>query len=123
MFVPLSVDQSLRPYLPELARFQNTQELEQSRLYQQLKPNLERVLSHVWHEELVGQHAAPYSVSVLAWNIERGIRLDGLIHFLRVHPLLQSADVLLLSELDWGMARTGNRFVAQEIATSLRMNY
>jgi endonuclease/exonuclease/phosphatase family metal-dependent hydrolase len=59
----------------------------------------------------------------VAWNIERGLRLEAIIRFLQQHPWLRSADVLLLSELDWGMARTGNRFVAREIAASLGMSY
>src|SRR5262249_18232053 len=32
-------------------------------------------------------------------------------------------DVLMLSEVDFGMARTRNRFVARDIAEALRMNY
>src|SRR5262245_30219590 len=123
MFVPLSFDHSLRPFLPELARFQNTQELEQSKLYQKLKPSLEQILSQVWHEDLAKPPALSSTISAVAWNIERGIRFEGLIQCLREHPLLHSADVLLLSELDWGMARTGNRFVAREIAACLEMNY
>jgi endonuclease/exonuclease/phosphatase family metal-dependent hydrolase len=123
MFVPLSLDHSFRPFLPELARFQTTQELEQSQLYQKLKPKIERVLTNVWHEELANSPVRSETVSVVAWNIERGMRLDGVIRCLRDHILLKSADVLLLSELDWGMARTGNRFVAREIATSLHLNY
>jgi endonuclease/exonuclease/phosphatase family metal-dependent hydrolase len=59
----------------------------------------------------------------VAWNIERGLRLDGIVHFLKEHPLLANADLLLLSELDWGMARTGNRFVARDMAAALGMNY
>jgi hypothetical protein len=31
--------------------------------------------------------------------------------------------VLLLTELDWGMARSANRLVARELAAALRMNY
>jgi endonuclease/exonuclease/phosphatase family metal-dependent hydrolase len=124
MFVPLSFDQSFRPYLQELARFENTKDLETSTLYRKLKPNLERILSHVWYEELVT--ATPPSgrgVKAVAWNIERGIRTDAICRFLQDHQDLRGADVLLLSELDWGMARTENRFVVRDIAGSLNMNY
>ena len=31
--------------------------------------------------------------------------------------------MLLLTELDYGMARTGNRFVARELARALKLNY
>ncbi|MGH9818643.1 MAG: endonuclease/exonuclease/phosphatase family protein, partial [Pyrinomonadaceae bacterium] len=63
------------------------------------------------------------SVSTLAWNIERGIQLDGIINALKNHEQLKNKDLLLLTELDYGMARSGNRFVAQEIAEALHMNY
>jgi len=42
---------------------------------------------------------------------------------LKDHPTLRAADVLLLSELDWGMARSRNRFVARDIAQALGMNF
>src|SRR5207248_1444981 len=62
-------------------------------------------------------------IKAVAWNIERGICLDSVVRFLQQRDSLSSADVLLLSELDWGMARTGNRFVAREIAAALGMSY
>jgi endonuclease/exonuclease/phosphatase family metal-dependent hydrolase len=60
---------------------------------------------------------------VVAWNIERGRELDGQIEALATHPYLRDAGVLLLSELDVGMARSGNRDVPAEIARALRMQY
>src|SRR5262245_46059908 len=124
MFVPLAFEQSLRPYLQELARFETMQELERSSVYRKLKPDIDRVLNHVWHEDFASPSAATGNLMhAVAWNIERGIHLHGIIRFLQEHPSLGQADVLLLSELDWGMARTENRFVAQEVASTLRMNY
>src|SRR5438094_4594546 len=108
----------LVPLLKDLARFESTKELERSTLYRQLKPDIESALSRLWHEELAP--CVPIesdTVRAVAWNIERGIRLEGIIELLQEHPALANADVLLLSELDWGMARTGNRFVAREIAS------
>src|SRR5262249_53393847 len=90
-----------------------------------LKPEIDRILSHVWTGEMSftesGRSNEP--IRVVAWNIERGIRLDDVIRTLQEHPALAEAGVLLLSELDWGMARTDNRFVAHEIGSSLKMNY
>lgn len=63
------------------------------------------------------------SVSALAWNIERGIQLEGIIDALKGHEGLRNKDLLLLTELDHGMARSGNRFVAREIAEALKLNY
>jgi endonuclease/exonuclease/phosphatase family metal-dependent hydrolase len=124
MFVPLAFDQSFRPFLNDLARFGSTRELEGSALYRKLRPEFERVLSHVWCEQLAPVlQGGGDSIRAVAWNIERGIHQDDIIGFLQSHSALAQADLLLLSELDWGMARTGNRFVAREIAASLGMNY
>ena len=57
----------------------------------------------------------------VAWNIERGSQLDGQIEVFREHPYLKSADVLLLTESDVGMARSANRDVAQTLARELGM--
>src|SRR5262249_6639656 len=87
-------------------------------------PDIDRVLGKVWQEDFAGPVATGgKSLRAVAWNIERGIRLDGVIRFFQEHPSLANADVLLLSELDWGMARTQNRFVARELASALRINY
>jgi endonuclease/exonuclease/phosphatase family metal-dependent hydrolase len=62
-------------------------------------------------------------INVTAWNIERGKRLEGVVSVLNTHPQIKDSDLLLLTELDYGMARTSNRFVAREIAQELMMNY
>ena len=62
-------------------------------------------------------------IRATAWNIERGKRLPSIVRVLREHPVLRASDVLLLTELDYGMARTENRFVARELAEALAMNY
>src|SRR5262245_44849300 len=124
MFLPLAFDQTVRPFLQELARFETIEQLERSGLYRKLKPDIDRVLTHVWVEQFAPKtEPANDSIRVLAWNIERGIRLDGVIGVLCGNPSLRDADILLLSELDWGMARTQNRFVVREIASALDMNY
>src|SRR5262245_61402727 len=124
MSLPLPLETAFRPFLGDLARFDSTRELEDSQLYRKLRAEIERVLSHVWCEDLAPPRPpAGSAIRAVAWNIERGIRLDEVIGLLRGHRALANADVLLLSELDWGMARTGNRFVAQEIGSALRLNY
>ena len=124
MSVRLTFDQSFRPFLLELARFETTRELEQSSIYGKLRPDIDRVLNNVWHEEFAdGATATREAVRAVAWNIERGNRVGAVVDHLAQHPELRDADVVLLSELDWGMARTANRFVVHEIASALRMNY
>lgn len=121
------LEHGLRPYFPALARFSSTRELRASALYAQLRPTIERVLASIAQEECAPASYLPASSSrsaqVTAWNIERGLRLDGIIRALGEHPALKESDVLLLTELDYGMARSGNRFVARELARALKLNY
>jgi endonuclease/exonuclease/phosphatase family metal-dependent hydrolase len=123
------LDHALTPHFPALAKFDSTKTLAASSLYRQLRPEIERVLGHVVEGDFAGAEArtraaaCAASVRATAWNIERGKRLESIIRVLREHPVLRASDVLLLTELDYGMARTGNADVAREIARSLGMNY
>jgi endonuclease/exonuclease/phosphatase family metal-dependent hydrolase len=123
------LDHELKPFFPALARFDSTKALEASALYAKLRPEVERVLGSVAVENFSSTQPAALSSALAgplratAWNIERGIRLDSIICVLKEHPALSQSDLLLLTELDYGMARTGNRFVAREIASALGLNY
>ncbi|HEX8190053.1 MAG TPA: endonuclease/exonuclease/phosphatase family protein, partial [Pyrinomonadaceae bacterium] len=110
----------------ELARFHSTKALEASGLYARLRPEVERVLGGVERGDFrPGGEAPPDSgaVRATAWNIERGIKLDEIVRVLRGHEVMGRSDVLLLTELDHGMARSGNRHVAREMAEALGMSY
>lgn len=61
----------------------------------------------------------PSTVRVAAFNAERGTHFEPICELLKV----AAADVLLLTEVDWGMARSGNRHVARDFADALAMNY
>jgi endonuclease/exonuclease/phosphatase family metal-dependent hydrolase len=86
------------------------------------------------------------SLRVVMWNIERGFTLDQLkllftdtkaflkdqaqsgerIHVNRLLEqidALQSADVVVMNELDWGMKRTDYRAVVRELGEALNMNW
>jgi len=67
--------------------------------------------------------AVPTSLRVAAFNAERGTHFDAIVTLLRDHPRLRGADIVLLSEVDWGMARSANRHVARELAAGLGMAY
>jgi endonuclease/exonuclease/phosphatase family metal-dependent hydrolase len=123
---PLAHD--LGPHFRELARFHSTKALEASPLYARLRPEVERVLDGVDRGDfrrVGGETVAPDAgaVRATAWNIERGIRLDEIVRVLGRHEVMRGSDVLLLTELDYGMARSGNRHVAREIAEGLGMAY
>lgn len=123
------LDHDLRQYFPELLKFGSTPEMEASEIWKKIRPEVERILKAVLVQSA---GFSPYerdrsrtlnSISALAWNIERGIQLDGVIDALKNRDRLKDKDLLLLTELDYGMARSGNRFVAQEIAAALNLNY
>ncbi len=92
------------------------------------------------------------SLRLVEWNIERGIELEKIKQLLtdkqgflkEVHSeaagntnpekatdevlrqqmdVLQSADVLVLNEVDWGMKRSDYRAVVKELADALKMNW
>jgi endonuclease/exonuclease/phosphatase family metal-dependent hydrolase len=63
------------------------------------------------------------SFRAVTWNIERGNHLDAILAFLAQEPRITGADALLLNEVDIGMARSGNRNVAAELAERLGFEY
>src|SRR5258708_30498161 len=92
------------------------------------------------------------SLRLVEWNIERGIEFDKIKRALtdtqgfisEVHSeaagntnaekatdqvlraqldVLQSADVLILNEVDWGMKRSDYRAVVKDLADALKMNW
>jgi endonuclease/exonuclease/phosphatase family metal-dependent hydrolase len=111
----------------ELARFGSTKELEASPLYARLRPEVERVLGGVERGDFTRGRAADRAgagaIRATAWNIERGTRFEGVVRVLTEHPLMSESDVLLLTELDYGMARSGNLHVTRELARSLGAAY
>jgi endonuclease/exonuclease/phosphatase family metal-dependent hydrolase len=121
------LDHELQPYFSELAQFNSTKALLSSQLYAKLQPEIERVLTSVAQENFAPPVSPQASrspvIRATAWNIERGIRFESILRVLEEHPTISHSDVLLMTELDYGMARTDNRFVAREIAQKLQLNY
>lgn len=146
-FASTELTHTLAPHFSALARFRTTRALHASPLYRQLRIEIERALNTVIVEDLRDRDTSIYgkstysdapdksntcgsnasfkmdSIRAIAWNIERGIRLPGIINQLRRHTYLREADLLLLTEVDYGMARSGNLHVAREIAAELKLNY
>ena len=118
------MDHNLRPFFPELGRFNSTRALLASAVYKKLQPEIERVLQTVVQEDLAREApTAGSSVRATAWNIERGTHLEPIIEILGEHPLIGGSDVYLLTELDLGMVRSHNRNVTREIGQTLGLNY
>ena len=139
---PELLDHGLNRYFAKLLEFESTRELARSSAVEQIRAEVERILNAVVVEDLsvpgsvatdlrdVSAAENPVviapgtdTISALAWNIERGSVFDGVVQALRAHKDLREKDVLLLTELDHGMARSGNRFVAKELAERLGLNY
>ena len=124
---PAAIDQlqhNLHEHFPALAALGSTPALLASPLYQQLRPEVKRILDTVAQENFAPANLQPHEhIRAVAWNIERGSRFDGIAKTLLEHPDLKDADVLLLTELDYGMARSENRCVPRELAQALGMNY
>jgi len=130
---PAILDHNLNQYFPELLKFESTPEMEASKLYPRIKPEIDRIMNAVVESNVQSasfslsahnaKHAEACTLSALAWNIERGNMFEGIVNALGNHYDLKDKDVLLLTELDYGMARSGNRFVARELAERLNLNY
>jgi endonuclease/exonuclease/phosphatase family metal-dependent hydrolase len=121
---PRVLEHDLKRYFPELLKFETTAEMEKSTVYREIKSEVERILNAVVQENFAPENSEqPEKISALAWNIERGNVFEGIVSALKNHQDLRDKDVLLLTELDYGMARSANRFVAREIAKELKLNY
>jgi len=118
------IREEIKPYFLELARCQSTEELEANAVYRRIAPAIRTALDTPETGDFTqGSAAAQPRYRFVAWNLERGLELDGQLEAFRSHAYLGTADVLLLTETDVGMARSRNRDVAQEIARELGFQY
>ena len=63
------------------------------------------------------------TIKVLGWNAERGGYYDKFYNLIQEKKELQEPLVILLNEMDIGMARSGNVHTARRLALQLGMNY
>jgi endonuclease/exonuclease/phosphatase family metal-dependent hydrolase len=136
---PELLEHDLNKYFPELLKFESSKALASSDVYRTIARDAERILNAVVSEQVSEppvvtggsgelsseplDTSGSFDIKALAWNIERGIQFDGIVDALKHHEHLKDKDLLLITELDHGMARSGNRFVAKDIANALEMNY
>ena len=80
--------------------------------------------SHPWGPVVVNRPAASDRrlLKVVAFNARSGYALDRISKSLRTPPLSQP-DIVLLSEMDWLMRRSGRRKTAAELAAHLGMSF
>ena len=63
------------------------------------------------------------SLQAVVYNMETGDRLDRITPYFLRHSILSGTDIILANELDYGMARSGNRNTTADLAETLNMNY
>ena len=62
-------------------------------------------------------------LGVVFLNAERGKKYNEITAYLKYHPLLKNASIIILNEIDIGMARSGNKNIAYELGNRLCMNW
>jgi len=92
--------------------------------WERLEERFRRLLGAVRRHEPPAPPAPPPParadrVRAVHWNIEHGNWYDRVEHALLHHPELADVDLLLLNEVDFGMARAGNRDVTGDLARAL----
>lgn len=119
------VEHEIRAHYRALRAIRTRKALERSALWAEIAGEVQRVLEGVERGDRASV-AAPGSrartLRAVAWNIQRGARLDDLRRAVAA-PRFADADLFLLSEVDIGLGRSGNRNVARELAEALGMSY
>jgi hypothetical protein len=118
------VQHEIHPHYGALRAIRTRKALERSALWAKIGGEVGRVLGSVERgDRAPAAVPAPRArtLRAVAWNIQRGARLDDLRRAV-VAPPFAGADLFLLSEVDVGLGRSGNRNVARELAEVLGMS-
>ncbi len=119
-----TIQERIQPHFAALGQCRSERELDAHPVYRSLEPLIRTVLEAPETADYrLETAAARPRYRFLAWNIERGAEIERQIRAFREHPYLSSCDVLLLTETDIGMARSGNHHVAQRLARELGFAY
>lgn len=114
---------NLNPIFETLKAFKKRRDYEASDVYRSHGAEIRRIEAGVEWSNTRDAAKPGEVVRVAAWNVERGRSFEGLVDRFHNDPALSKADVLLLSETDIGMGRSGNRNVPADLAEALNMNY
>jgi endonuclease/exonuclease/phosphatase family metal-dependent hydrolase len=119
-----AIEHEIHAHYRALRAIRKRKALERSALWASIGGEVRRVLEGVERGDRAPADPAPRgrALRAVAWNVQRGARLDELCRAV-VAPPFADADVLLLSEVDVGLGRSGNRNVARELAEALGMSY
>lgn len=107
----------------ELRAFPTVKSLKSSSWFQQNEIHLRQLLEYPYVDDVCSTlPSGKQWIRCVSWNIEKGKKFAELANAFTKDNRLFSADVILLQEADFGMARSGNRFIAHELARVLNMN-
>src|SRR5262245_34726452 len=122
-FVDQFVREQVVPRVEDVRTARPARALRRKPVWHELRGAVEEALGTVEHHDGCDSPGPQPFYRIVAWNIQRGLAFDGVLHHLREHPLLARADVILLTEADKGMARSDNRHVARELAQAVGMQW
>jgi len=128
---PSILEHDLNQYFPELLKFESTGEMEASDLWSRIGGEAERILNAVVSEPpasaggvaydgnaatSIGEYVPPAyaggsDISAVAWNLERGIRFDGILDALKNHHDPKDRDLAPPTQPDPRVGRRRNPFV------------
>jgi endonuclease/exonuclease/phosphatase family metal-dependent hydrolase len=125
-----SIQHEIYGHYRALRAIRTRKALERSALWAEIGGEVKRVLESVERGDRAPAAAPPAvapglrgrELRAVAWNIQRGARLDDLRGAV-VAPPFADADLFLLTEVDVGLGRSGNRNVARELAEAVGMSY
>jgi endonuclease/exonuclease/phosphatase family metal-dependent hydrolase len=126
-----SLQHEIHAHYRALRAIRTRKALEGSALWAEIGDEVRRVLGGVERGDRAPLPTPPPAaipapraptLRAVAWNVQRGARLDDLRRAV-VAPPFAGADLFLLSEVDVGLGRSGNRNVARELAEALGMSY
>ncbi len=105
-----------------IAAFPTIQALRASAAWHDIEPRLQRLLGVVRRHVPARAPAAsqqPDRLKAVHWNIEHGNWYEQVECALRTHAELRDGDLFYFNEIDFGMARAGNRDVTGDLAEAL----
>jgi endonuclease/exonuclease/phosphatase family metal-dependent hydrolase len=103
-----------------LREFRTLRELQSSEFFAAAAPGIRELLETPKVVTAAGVSPRLKSfLRIVSWNIEKGKQLPRILETFRCDPVLRFADVVLLNEVDVGMARSGNLDVARAAAEGL----
>jgi len=117
------IDHQLNRHFEKINSFKTREEYEKSTIYHLHGSEIDHICNSIEWKNVIDADLKSETIRVVSWNVERGTYLDGVIGLLKTDNVLSKADVLLLTETDIGMGRSGNYNVSLEIANALNMNY